>query len=196
MSTAKESLRALAGPMLAYFDKRFQEAYDRIDDRMNELYSRVATEVETMSEMTIVMQRFLDRAGARMEDAVAGLNEVSDVELAFAMAAVGRLGAGARVLCAGANRRVAATLGALGYDVTVLDPSGPGGGPFDCVLWLSAHVDRHTLELLGKSLDDGGELVLSVAGGGAEEHLADWSVVEHRRLADPALELVRATPRT
>ncbi len=195
MSSAKESLRVLAGPMLAYFDKRFQEAYDRIDDRMNELYGRVATEVETMSEMTIVMQRFLDRAGTRMEEAVAGLNDVSDVELAFAMAAVGRRRAGARILHVGAGRRLPATLTALGYDVSTT-AGGPDGGPFDCVLWLSAELDRHTVELLGKSLDDGGELVLSVAGGLADEDLSDWSVVEHRRLADPALELVRATPRT
>jgi hypothetical protein len=196
MSSAKESLRVLAGPMLAYFDKRFQEAYDRIDDRMNELYSRVATEVETMSEMTIVMQRFLDRAGTRLEEAVAGLEDVSDVELAFAMAAVGRLHAGARILHVGAGRRLPATLTALGYDVSTTPAGGPEGGPFDCVLWLSAELDRHTVELLGKSLDDGGELVLSAAGEVAGEELSDWSIVEHRRLAEPPVELVRAVPRT
>ena len=216
---ATESLRALASPMLAYFDKRFQEAYDRIDDRMNELYSRVATEVETMSEMTIVMQRFLDVAGAQVEDAVATIRDAraslerpsgSDVELTFAMVAVGRLPPGARILHVGTGGGLPSTLQALGYDVAMLDTpevpvAGLDGGPFDCIIWLSAMPDRHTVELLAKSLDSGGELVMSVPSersAVAEEVLSDWSVVEHRRPVrtntDPGspVELVRATPPT
>ncbi len=219
---AKESLRALASPMLAYFDKRFQEAYDRIDDRMNELYSRVATEVETMSEMTIVMQRFLDLAGAQVEDAVAGIKEArasaagdgpSDAELVFAVAAVGRMRSGARILHVGTDRGLPATLRAIGYDVSTLDLSGGlDGDRFDGALWLSAEPDRHTVELLGKSLNAGGELVMSVvrSAGFVDEGLWDWTVVERRRLSrtdagwqaaegtssGPVLELVRATPRT
>ena len=51
MTPARDPLKVLAGPMLAYFDKRFQAVYDRIDDRMNELYARVATEVERDNEV-------------------------------------------------------------------------------------------------------------------------------------------------
>lgn len=202
---AKESLRVLAGPILSYLDKRFQETYDRIDERMNELYSRVATEVETMSEMTIVMQRFLDVAGARMEEAMAGIAEArragpSPVELAFAMAAVGRLGSGARILHVGSDRGLHSTLHALGYEVSTL--GGLDGDRFDVALWLSTSLDRHTVELLAKSLDQGGELVLSLREPAdfVDESLWDWTVVERRRVDDAEsgreLELVRLTPRT
>jgi hypothetical protein len=201
-SRARDPLKILAGPMLAYFDKRFQDVYDRIDDRMNELYARVATEVETMSEMTLVMQRFVDVAGARMEalaDALqtrAGGTDAAGLEAAFALAAAGRLPAGARILSVG-DGALAATLAALGYDVSTAD----GDGPFDCVLWLPGVpvLDGHELDLLGKSLEPGGELVLSLRDRkGAELILpGNWSVVDHRVVATGAgevLDLVRATP--
>lgn len=227
--STKDSLRVLAGPVLAYFDKRFQETYDRIDerlsDRMNELYARVATEVETMSEMTILMQRFVEVTGARIDDAVATISEgraggTGELESAFAVAAVGRLPAASRILHVGRPESTGGlpeTLEALGYRVVRLDPADgavTAGGPdpfFDCVLWLSAEPDAHTVELLGKSLEPGRELVMTLRPRDGEsfvdEGLAGWSVVEHRRLARseagwaPAsvpggadLELVRATP--
>jgi hypothetical protein len=198
MTPARDPLKVLAGPMLAYFDKRFQAVYDRIDDRMNELYARVATEVETMSEMTLVMQRFVDTASARMEALAESIEagggagtDAAAVEAGFALAAVGRLAAGARILHVG-DPGLTATLAALGYDVST--PSGEG--PFDCVLWLPGELDEHELDVLGKSLEPGGELVLSIRGPAAvaPTQPSGWTVIERRVVAAPAVELVRLTP--
>lgn len=196
--TGRDPLRALAGPMLSYFDRRFQDVYDRIDDRMQELYGRIATEVETMSEMTLIMQRFVDVAGDRLEalarsmDARAGGSDAVALEEAFALAAVGRLAAGARILYVGEGA-LPATLATLGYDVST--PAGDAPGPFDCVLWLPGELDDHELDLLGKSLEPGDELVFSVRGDGADlTLLANWTVVEHRVVAG-VVDLVRVTAR-
>jgi hypothetical protein len=246
--SAKDQLRFFAGPLLAYFDKRFQELNGRIDelneradDRMNQLFGRVATEVETMSEITLVMQRFVDVSGDRVDDLVSRMRELCDtverqgqlpatggdrdtgaLESAFAVAAVGRLARGAHVLhvtSPGGDPTLAAILTALGYEVaTVEDPAGSAGSDvsFDCVLWLPAAPDLHQVDLLRKSLQPGGELVMAWRGsdgeGFTDEDLPDWSVLERRVLVhagpagwqavpaaglggDTAVELVRATPR-
>ncbi len=73
---AKESFRVFAGPLLAYFDRRFQDVYDRLDERLDRLYDRVATEVETISEMTLGMQRFVDTSGQQIEDLIAEMSEL------------------------------------------------------------------------------------------------------------------------
>jgi hypothetical protein len=199
MTPARDPLKVLAGPMLAYFDKRFQAVYDRIDERMNELYARVATEVETMSEMTLVMQRFVDTAAARMEALAESIEargdgaELAPIEAGFALAALGRLPAGARILHVG-DPSLTATLAALGYDVST--PSGDAGAPFDCVLWLPGELDEHELDVLGKSLEPGGELVLSIRGPAAvaPTQPSGWTVIERLVVANPAVELVRLTP--
>lgn len=185
----KDSLRVIAGPLLAYFDKRFQQVYDRIDDRMNELYGRVATEVETMSEMTLVMQRFVDVAGDQADDVVTRMTELCDslerrdpatanpadaavsLESAFVMAAVGRLEPRAKILNV-ATKAVepgrSDTLAALGYEVATLDradgplPTLDPGAPYDCAVWSPADQDQHGVDLLRKSLGVGGELVMSL----------------------------------
>lgn len=68
--SAKDSLRVVASPLLTYFDRRFQDVYDRLDERLNHLYERVATEVETISEMTLGMQRFVDVSAQRVDDLI------------------------------------------------------------------------------------------------------------------------------
>lgn len=73
---AKGPLQAVAGPVVGYFDRRFQEMYDRIDDRLAEAWRRVETEVETISEMTLGMQRFVDVAGQELGQVAADLREV------------------------------------------------------------------------------------------------------------------------
>jgi hypothetical protein len=219
---AKDSLRLLGGPLLAYFDKRFQEVNDRVEDRITELYARVATDVETMSEMTLVMQRFVDVAGDQVDDVVGRMTELCDlldrrqttpdpIQSAFATAAVARRPAGSRVLLVATGSDhddLAGALSALGYDVSLLDVLDGPEEPFDCALWLTGQPDQHTVDLVGKSLGPGGELVLSVrsshgAGSLVEDHLRDWSVLEHRVVEQPAggpggavVELLRATPRT
>jgi hypothetical protein len=256
--SAKDQLRFFAGPLLAYFDKRFQELndriddlHDRIDDRMNQLFGRVATEVETMSEMTLVMQRFVDVSGDQVDELVSRMRELCDtverqgqlqatggdrdtgaLESAFAVAAVGRFPRGAHVLHVTAptgDPTLAAVLTALGYEVATVDDaagSAPGragsDSSFDCVLWLPAAPDLHQIDLLRKSLQPGGELVMAWRGSAGEgftdEDLPDWSVLERRVLVhagpagwqavpaggtgaraglggDTAVELVRATPR-
>jgi hypothetical protein len=187
----RDSLRVIAGPLVAYFNNRFQELHDRIDDRMNTLYARVATEVETMSEMTLVMQRFVDVAGQEVEDLVTRMRELCDsldrqgatpdaiagphasaLESGFAVASVARLPPGARILHVGGESGHAglpAVLTALGYEVSSLagveNPTARDEGPdllFKCALWLSGEPDQHGVDLLRKCLEPGGELVLSL----------------------------------
>jgi hypothetical protein len=75
---AKDSLRVVASPLLAYFDRRFQDVYDRLDERLDRLYERVATEVETISEMTLGMQRFVDVSGQQIDDLIAQIDRLRD----------------------------------------------------------------------------------------------------------------------
>lgn len=222
---AKDSLRLLAGPLLAYFDNRFQDVNDRIEDRITELYARVATEVETMSEMTLVMQRFVDIAGDRVDDAVARMTDLCDsldrrqtapdaIQSAFAIAAVARRPAGSRVLLVATEPSpddLARALSALGYVVSSLDLVDGTEGLFDCALWLNGQPDQHAIDVVGKALGPGGELVMSVrtshgAGALVDDHLRNWTVLEHR-VVEPTVagtegagpgagvELLRATPR-
>lgn len=70
---AKGAVQALGSPVVGYFDHRFQDLYDRLDDHMSRVYDRVATEVETISELTINMQRFVDVSGQELRDVVGEL---------------------------------------------------------------------------------------------------------------------------
>jgi archaellum component FlaC len=75
---AKDSLRLLAGPLLSYFDRRFQDVYDRLDERVDRLSARVATEVETISEMTLGMQRFVDTSTAQISELIDQVTKLRD----------------------------------------------------------------------------------------------------------------------
>ena len=211
---ARDSLRVLAGPLVAYFDKRFQDVYNRIDDRMNELYGRVATEVETMSEITLVMQRFVDVSADRVDDMIGEVRRLSEslgdrdvavLESAFALVAVGRLRPGARVLHVAGGRADSQLPGALrdlGYDVSSQD-APDADTPYDCAIWLPAVPDRHELDLIRKSLGHEGELVMCLRHAGdpdtfVDDVLGGWSVRERRLVfrGGATVELVRAAPPT
>ena len=56
----RPAVSAALRPVLDYFDHRFQDLHDHIDDRIQKVEARVATEVETISELTLGMQRFVD----------------------------------------------------------------------------------------------------------------------------------------
>jgi len=73
---AKAPLQMLSAPVVGYFDHRFQDLFDRLDDRMHMVYDRVATEVETISELTLGMQRFVDVSGQELRDAVDDLRQL------------------------------------------------------------------------------------------------------------------------
>lgn len=216
----KGSLRTLGRPVLGYFDRRFQDVYDRIDDRLEGLYGRVATDVETLSELSLGMQRFVDLAERQAEDVLTRLREVLDatrgpggvvgasarrrVEELFAIAAVGRLDVGARVLhvrAASSGDELALSLASLGYDVTTVGlptaanhpdlsvvevPVESWGGPaepFDCVVWLDRPLDEEILDASRKWLDDDGQLVARMslaAADGDRALLDDWWVLERR----------------
>lgn len=214
LRAARDSLRVLAGPLVAYFDKRFQDVYDRIDDRMNSLYGRVATEVETMSEITLVMQRFVDVSGDRVDDMIEdvrrlteslGDSEAAALESAFALVAVGRLRPGARILHVASGRANAALPGVLrdlGYEVTSQD-APDADTPYDCAVWFPVAPEHHDVDLLGKALGDQGELVMCLRHAGdpdtfVDDVLGDWSVKERRLVfrAGATVELVRAAPPT
>ncbi len=73
---AKGSLQVAAKPLVGYFDRRFQELNDRLDDRLGKVYERVETEVETISEMTLGMQRFVDIAGQELREVADDLRRI------------------------------------------------------------------------------------------------------------------------
>lgn len=105
----KDALRVLERPLLGYFDKRFQEVSDRLGDRLEELSARVGTDVETMSELTLSMQRSVAVARRRVRGRPSGVGAkpgakeagAPDPEELFAVAAAGRLPPGARILHVG-----------------------------------------------------------------------------------------------
>lgn len=73
---AKVPLQALSAPVVGYFDHRFQDLFDRLDDRMHMVYDRVATEVEIISELTLGMQRFVEVSGQELHQVVADLRQL------------------------------------------------------------------------------------------------------------------------
>lgn len=140
----REALRRLGRPLLGHLDGRFQAVSDQLDDRMEKLYGRVATDVETMSELTLSMQRSVDVSRRQVEDFLSGLGDApaarardatdlampagdaSSVEELFAIVAAGRLPLGARILHVGpsvGDTTLPVLLASLGYEVTTVDRS-------------------------------------------------------------------------
>lgn len=77
-------------PFTRYFDRRFADLHGHIENetralnaRVEEtlaatraLQERVATDLEVVSELTISLERFADRFGARIDEVVATLERV------------------------------------------------------------------------------------------------------------------------
>lgn len=75
---SKKLLARPASPVVGYFDRSFQRLQDHLDSRLNQLYDRVATEVETISELTLGMQRFVDVAQQTADATVAKVDGLLD----------------------------------------------------------------------------------------------------------------------
>ena len=145
-STARRAFLGAASPLVGYFDRRFQDLHDHIDnqpaldrladDLRNELSrtrTDVATDTDTIAELAFTLERFADLFTARMEDLAAqfsaarvGLGDEgsSIVELPFAFAAVADLERGASVAAIGDRGPLAIGLAALGLHVTALETIG------------------------------------------------------------------------
>jgi hypothetical protein len=87
---ARQVARAPAQPFLRYFDRRFQDVHghldnetDAVDVRLEEtvasmraLQERVATDVEVVSELTLALERLVERLDDRLDALVAVLERL------------------------------------------------------------------------------------------------------------------------
>jgi hypothetical protein len=145
-SAARRAVLGAAGPLVGYFDRRFQDVHEHIDrgqpafDRLaaelrhelSQTRTDVAADTDTIAELAFTLERFADLFTSRMEElaghfsavARAGGTEVgsSIVELPFAFANAAALQRGASVAAMGDDGRLAVGLAALGLRVTALEP--------------------------------------------------------------------------
>jgi len=188
--TAKRALRGVATPFVGYFDRRFQELHDHLDEQvvaalrerfdqmigeLRTTRSDVATDADTIVELAFTLERFADMFTFRMEELAAALRsgphlaDPAVVELPFAYAVAGKLEAGCSVLVLGGGDSAAIGLAALGLQVTAL-----GHRPTD-----SAHPDVARVDT---PVDQ---------WGGADRTLdAIFALSEPPEIAHPTRELV------
>lgn len=202
------AVSAALRPVLDYFDKRFQDLHDHLDDRIQKVEARVATEVETISELTLGMQRFVDSSVREAGELASALRSLSPggetaAHLSFALAAARDLPAGAHVLATGwPGPTLRETLALLDYSVVTLVATQVAGWPgpdqpLDAVFAAGPAgellaADR--LDLFRKWLRPEGFAVLAVTGPPAAELPADDWVVTLQRDFDHGV-LLRAAPR-
>ena len=136
----------LAKPLVGYFDRRFQDMHDRLDQRIDALAAKVSTEVECVSEMTLGMQRFVDLCERRVDDTLAAVADLvatfedrnaanaaaprpdpSLLEIPFAVAGLADAAFAGRVVLAGqgGTSNLALLLAYLGHSVTVVGADLP-----------------------------------------------------------------------
>jgi len=114
-------------PVLDYFDKRFQALHDHLEERLSRLEGHVATEVETISELTLGMQRFVGTTVLQVTELISALRDLPATSetatvLSFALAAGRALPEGALVLETGwPGPTLADTLVLLQHSVVRLD---------------------------------------------------------------------------
>lgn len=199
----KARVPAALRPIVDYFDKRFQDLHDHVDDRISKVEARVATEVETISELTLGMQRFVDTSVRQVGELVTVLRDLpvsgeTAAMLSFALAATRDLHDGAHVLVMGwPGPTLAETLELLGHTVTRLDAAGlehwaGPDQPLDGIFCAAASGDLagDRLDLFAKWLGPEGFAVLAVP---AAVELGDWGVALERTFERGLL--LRATPR-
>jgi hypothetical protein len=88
--SGKRVARASVSPFTRYFNRRFEDLHGHIENetraltaRVDEalaatraLQERVATDLEVVSELTLSLERFADRFGARIDEVVTTLERV------------------------------------------------------------------------------------------------------------------------
>ncbi len=198
-------------PVLDYFDRRFQDLHDHLEERMARVEGHVATEVETISELTLGMQRFVDSSVREVGELVTALRSLpapgeTAALLAFALAAARDLPPGAHVLETGwPGPTLGETLVLLEHSVIGLDPAQlegwPGSDrPLDAVFAAGpavAVLGADRVDLFRKWLRPVGFAVLAVVGddeASVELPTDDWDVALRRSFEQGVL--LRATPRT
>ena len=205
----RPAVSAALRPVLDYFDKRFQDLHDHLDDRIQRVEARVATEVETISELTLGMQRFVDSSVREVGDLVTALRSLpapgeTAALLAFALAAARDLPTGAHVVVTGwAGSTLGETLVLLDHSVVTLDAAGLEGWtgsdrPLDAVFAAGSAdelLGADRLDLFRKWLRPEGFAVLAVDGDASVGLPSeDWDVAPPRPFERGVL--LRATPRT
>jgi hypothetical protein len=205
----RPAVSAALRPVLDYFDKRFQDLHEHLDDRIQKVEARVATEVETISELTLGMQRFVDSSVREVGELVSALRGLSPsgetpAVLSFALAATPDLPAGAHVLETGwPGSTLGQTLVLLEHSVVSLgaeELDGWAGSdrPLDAVFAAGPAGELlapDRLDLIRKWLRPEGFAVLAVHGGdGVALATEDWDVALRRTFEHGVL--LRATPRT
>ncbi len=205
----RPSVSAALRPVLDYFDQRFQDLHDHLDDRIQRVEARVSTEVETISELTLGMQRFVDSSVREVGELVTALRTLPAAGepaalLAFALAASRALPDGAQVLQTGwPGPALAQTLVLLGHSVLSVDPAElqqwlGSDRPLDAVFAAGTADDLvagDRFDLFRKWLRPEGFAVLAVRGEPPVDLPADDADVALQRTFEHGV-LLRATPRT
>ncbi|HEX8769213.1 MAG TPA: hypothetical protein VF711_00440, partial [Acidimicrobiales bacterium] len=115
------------GALPHYFDRRFDDMRSRVDQLEENLHATVAIDVETVSEISINMERLLERHTSDIREALTRPSGF-DGRLPFA-GVMSHLHPGARILHLGGSESGAASLLAtlltlMGFEVTVLPAAG------------------------------------------------------------------------
>ena len=144
-SVAKRALRGAASPFLGYFDRRFQDLHDHLEDQpdldqlaadlrreLRDARADVAADADTIAELSFTLERFADLFTMRMEELARQLGAAASagadlgsgvVELPFACATAADLERGASVATVGDDGRLSIGLAALGLQVNALEPT-------------------------------------------------------------------------
>ena len=142
-SVAKRAFRGAASPFVGYFDRRFQDLHDHLDDEpdleklaadlrseLSRARADVAADADTIAELAFTLERFADLFTMRMEELARQFGAAGRagadagpgvVELPFAFTAAADLERGASATTVGDDGRLSIGLAALGLQVTALE---------------------------------------------------------------------------
>jgi hypothetical protein len=194
-SAARRALLGAASPLVGYFDRRFQELHEHIDDQpaldrlaeqvrheLSQTRTDVAADTDTIAELAFTLERFADLFTARMEELAGHFTaaasraggtdyDSSIVELPFAFAAAAGLERGANVAAIGDDGRLAVGLSALGLRVTAVDPIAGIAHPDVAI------VDEPVSDWVGPSEPFDAVFVLSPMSGRANARAAAQATI-------------------
>jgi hypothetical protein len=218
-SLLRRTVRIAFFPVFRYFGPRFAGITQRLESlearavqetqtiskRLDQLETRVLTDVETTVEVLTIAKRsiaLLDRRIADLDDLLSNLPTPSKrspaqlIEFAFAVHAGLALRPRSRVLLIGpADEELGTCLQAWGHSVVDAGPAGGDGspdvgGPLEAIFCMSAGesadggvsgrqiLDRLAVKRFAERLAPGGQIVVSVPYGQRANHSFDSSGLE------------------